>query len=135
MAEYPNFKRFEAMMDSDFVRLHPEFVKKMLMKDFCVEMFPQSWGSAAGAFAKKGMVAESAITMQYTTVMTMSVLVCVGRGIIEEYAIHGVFFGNEAGYLVEHPTDKFFDDVKSHQLRGKFEDLSVYCKNERKEKE
>lgn len=134
MAEYPDFKHLESMMDSEFVRLHPEFDKKMLIKDFCVEMFPQSWESTAGAFAKKGMVAESAITMQYTTVMTMSVLVCAGRGIIEEYAIYGVFFGNEAGYLVEHPTDKFFNDVKKHQLRGKFDDLSVYYKNERKKK-
>lgn len=61
-------------------------------------MFPQVWGSTALGFEGIG---GCALTTAYT------VVVCD-----EENKLYGVFFDERPAYLVENPSEVFFEDLK-----------------------
>lgn len=69
--------------------------------DITVEMFTQMWGSTALGF---GGIGGAAMTTAYTHII---------RGPSGE---HAVYFNGRFAYLVERPTDKFYQDVRDHNM-------------------
>ena len=70
--------------------------------DCAVQVFPQVWGSTALGF---GGIGGQALTTAYTTVVSD-----------RNKNWHGVFFGDEAAYLVSDPNELFFEDIKKHRM-------------------
>lgn len=66
-----------------------------------VEMFVQNWSSTALGF---GGIGGQAFTNAYTIIIS---------GPSGEYA---VYFGGRFAYMIEHPTDKFYQDLREHSM-------------------
>ncbi len=77
-------------------------------------MFPQVWGSTALGF---GGIGGQAITAAYTTVV---------EDTDEGYC--SVFFGNRLAYLIQNPSDKFYEDLKNHNMRP-VRTAGIYMRN------
>lgn len=123
--EYPDFGYCEELLRGNVYELHPEFKSNAFTEAISVQMFPQVWSSIAGAFYRENTFAGASMTMQYTTIVTLNIIT---RKDAESHTFFGVFFGNKSGYIVEHPTKKFFDDMHNHHMKGAYEDLSDYSK-------
>lgn len=67
------------------------------------DSFEQMWGSTALGFS--GTVGCDAMTTATTTILKHTRT--------EKY---GVMFGGRLAYVVEEPTEEFFDDVKNHSM-------------------
>jgi hypothetical protein len=123
--EYPDFGYCEDLLRGNVYKLHPEFENNIFIEAFSVQMFPQVWSSTAGAFCNRNTVAGACMTMQYTTIITLNI---IARKDVESHTFFGIFFGNKLGYIIEHPTKKFFDDMHKHNMKGAYGDLSNYSK-------
>ena len=119
--KYPDLEYLEAMLLGNLRNLHPDAFKTSFWQPQAelVDMFPQTWPDTAGGFSEPGMVAGQAFTTQFTTVMRVHV-----HDTKEEY--YGVFFGNKPAYIVDHPYEAFFEDLKSRQMKSKYEAKKAY---------
>lgn len=120
-SKYPDLEYLEAMLLGNLRNLHPDAFKTSFWQPQAelVDMFPQTWPDTAGGFSEPGMVAGQAFTTEITTVMTVYV-----HDTKEEY--YGVFFGNKPAYIVDHPYEAFFEDLKSRQMKSKYEAKKAY---------
>lgn len=76
--------------------------EKKYPPDFEMMMFQQTWGSTALGFSGIG---GQAITSAYTTV------------VIDIYTGWcGVFFGESLAYKINNPNQKFYEDMRKHQM-------------------
>ncbi|MCR5206294.1 MAG: hypothetical protein K6E47_14795 [Lachnospiraceae bacterium] len=123
LSKYPDFNLFENILLANILKNHPEFEKKIYMREVSVNMFPQTWGSTAGGFSEPGMFAGQMITTEYTTVMEMTVF--IGKKMVP-HKFFGVFFGKKPAYLVTDPTDTFFEDLKNKRMKSKYESRQCY---------
>lgn len=119
--KYPDLEYFETILLGNLHNLHPEAFKTSFWKPQVelVDMFPQTWSDTAGGFSEPGMVTGQAFTTEITTVMKVYV-----HDTKEEY--YGVFFGNRPAYIVDHANEMFFEDLKNHRIKSKYEAGKVY---------
>lgn len=81
------------------------------LHDVTMRMFSQVWGSTALGF---GGVGGCALTTAHT------VVVCDAA-----HKLYGVFFGDSPAYLVEDPSEVFFEDLRNCSMRS-CADAGVY---------
>lgn len=81
-----------------------------------LRMFPQVWSSTALGF---GGIGGQAFTSAYTVVVVDDVYNCCA-----------VFYGEQLAYLIENPSQKFYDDVGN----GNMAEVSMRGQYRRKEK-
>lgn len=100
-SDYPNLELIEYIFKNkiDLINRYPMFE---------VEVFVQTWPNTATAFSRPGCVSGQAFTKKYTTIIKT------------DLGDYGVFFGNEFGYLVKNPNEKFFEDWKNHTMKAVF---------------
>lgn len=119
--EYPNLQLIEYMFrqllvfdekwKNIFQKIKQENEQKnrYIQPNFSVTVFPQVWGSTCTAFdiCPDGSPAMGgdAMTTAYTTV--------VRETNTEHY---GVYIGNKLCYIVDNPTDEFYEDLKNHNM-------------------
>lgn len=121
------------------------------LKSIRTQMFPQVWGSTALGFDKmengEPAFAGQMITEAYTTVFTIEAEVRhTEKKMVEKFNItekeippqemevtvtedkefYVVCFGEEPCYLVENPTNAFFDDLASHKMQSLSRAAEVY---------
>lgn len=108
--EYPNLEllEFKAMI---YLRRLMQVKDRPIKQryNFQAQVFPQTWRSTALGFdkSKDGQPTwgGSAMTTAYTTVF---------RETTEE--VYLVFFAGEVCYVVTEPSEKFYSDLKEHEL-------------------
>ena len=110
--EYPNLDLIEYKFRQRIHTLFPDII----MGDYYypvvkANVFPQTWGSTALGFPGCG---GSAMTTAYTTVMNARFLPKLSSATNGEREFWGVYFGNEYAYMIEEPTEEFFEDLKNH---------------------
>ena len=77
--------------------------EKRIYPEFDVIVFSQIWGSTALGFDGIG---GQAMTSAYTTVIQEEIM-----------GVYGVFFGNSLAYIIENPSDEFFEDIKRFNMK------------------
>ena len=77
--------------------------------EFTLTMFKQTWGSTALGF---GGIGGQAMTDAYTTVIEDEV-----------HGWAGVFFGERLAYIMYEPNQKFYEDLRNHQMCSAFESV------------
>ena len=65
------------------------------------------------------------MTMQYTTIVTLNIIT---RKNAKSHTFFGVFFKDKLGYIIDNPSNKFFEDINKHHMKGAYEDMSDYIK-------
>lgn len=77
--------------------------------EFLVTVFPQVWGSTCTAFDVcpdgSPTIGGAAMTTAYTTVI---------REPNTEY--YGIYIGNRLCYVVDNPTNEFYEDLKNQNM-------------------
>lgn len=81
--------------------------KSLFLGEFRCNLFPQMWGSTTLGFSGIG---GSAMTEAYTTVCN-----------IDNTEVYGVFFGEKLAYVVKNPNDRFFVDLREHNMASQDE--------------
>ena len=79
---------------------------------FQADVFLQGWGSTALGF---GGIGGAAMSEAYTTVFS---------DVLQD--VHVVFFGNKPAYIVEKPTDRFFEDLKNRNMASVSDSKTIY---------
>lgn len=126
---YPDFNYFEYILYNYLCSIHPEYKNKMFNFSTSVNMFAQIWPDTSGAFRKIGCIAGCTLTQQYTTIMTASCILYDSKIMqMQGTTAYGVFFEKQLGYVIENPTEKFFADVKNHNLKGVYDSIDDYSK-------
>lgn len=93
--------------------IHDQFIEYK-HPDIKMLMFPQAWPSTALGF--RNVIGQDMLTVAYTTV------VCD-----DKYKLYGVFFNEQLAYIVEDPTDEFFEDLGMSQM-GSTSKVKYYWK-------
>ena len=70
--------------------------------EFSLYMYPQWWGSTALGF---GGIGGQALTQAYTTVI-----------VDEKTKYAGVFFEERLAYAILEPNERFWEDLKNHNM-------------------
>lgn len=119
--KYPDLEYFECLLLGNLRHLYPEAFTESFWQPQVelVDMFPQTWADTAGGFSEPGMVTGQAFTTEITTVMKVYV-----HDTKEEY--YGVFFGNKPAYIIDLANETFFEDLKNHRLKSKYEAGKAY---------
>lgn len=119
--KYPDLEYLEAMLLGNLRNLHPKAFKTSFWQPQAelVDMFPQTWPNTAGGFSEPGMMAGQAFTTQFTTVMRVYV-----HNIEKEY--YGVFFDTKPAYIVDNANETFFNDLKEHNLKTRYDAQEAY---------
>lgn len=120
---YPDFKKFEKILLRNIYNNHPDWKENVFMVNYNVEMFPQTWASTAGGFEEPGMLAGQAMTTDYTTVMSADIWL---KDDPDSHVVYGVFFGNKPAYMVENPTDVFFEDFRNKNMKSRYKAKEAY---------
>ena len=119
MSEYPNlelieYKFYQMLLNrEDWIEKFTELKKqaRFLRPEFVVKVFQQTWGSTATAFDVMPDGSASfggcAMTSAYTTVI---------HEVNTDY--YGVYIGNKPCYVVFDPTDVFYEDYKSCNMKS-----------------
>lgn len=123
--EYPDIQYCEELLRENVYKLHPEFKSNVFTEAISVQVFPQVWSSIAGAFYRQNTFAGAAMTMQYTTIVTLNIIT---RKNAKSHTFFGVFFKDKLGYIIDNPSNKFFEDINKHHMKGVYENLSNYSK-------
>ena len=79
----------------------------LYLGEFRCNVFTQLWGSTTLGFSGIG---GSAMTEAYTTVCNT-----------DSSNIYGVFFGEKLAYVVKNPNDRFFVDLREHNMASQDE--------------
>ena len=121
LGEYPDVKCFVELMHRNMMINHPEYYDENYMcpRVEFIDMFPQIWPNTAGGFSEPGMMSGQAMTTQITTVLRFK-----PWNANKEY--YGIFFGDEIAYIVDDANIIFFEDLKNHSIRSRYEAKEVY---------
>lgn len=124
---YPNLELIEYKFSQE-LNAEPQYRKraekhkaqhKFFHPHFTVQVFPQIWGSTCTGFDMTdnghATIGGCAMTEEYTTVIHESVT-----------DIYGVFFGSLPCYIVDNPTQDFFEDLHNRQMASKSEARERY---------
>ena len=113
MPTYPNLPLIEERFKSAIAKEIKEKKeqgkqegKYMPSPHFSAIVFPETFPNSAGVFFDTGTVSGQAMTEQYITVMHESLT-----------DIYAVFGGDRIAYVVEDPSETFFNDLDSRQIR------------------
>ncbi len=123
IGRYPDLEYLEAVLMGNIMHNHPEARGNVYMRDTSVDMFPQTWPNTAGGFDEPGKMSGQAFTTEYTTVIKISLFLGTE---MNNRVFYGIFFGNKPAYLIENPPEIFFEDLKSRQMKTKYEAEKVY---------
>ena len=96
---YPNLELLEYKSKNILQQIDNEKYKNL---DLRADVFLQTWGSTALGF---GGVGGQAMSDAYTTVF--------GDILKDAYV---VFFGKQIAYVIENPTEQFFEDLNRRQM-------------------
>ena len=114
--KYPNFELIEYMFLEKVKTIYPEIFVHYYPRVY-MSAFNQVWGSTALGFGGCG---GSAMTHAYTTVVDVyfsSRSSTVTNTIQELPELHGVYFDGKFAYMIGgKPSEKFFEDVKNHNM-------------------
>lgn len=122
---YPDLSYLERLFWSNIINKHPEFEHKIISCDIRADLFLQTWPNTAGGFSEPGMFSGQMFVSEYTTVMQADITIKEDEK-PKKSIYYGVFFGNEPAYLVENPTDIFFEDLKYRKIKSKYEASKAY---------
>lgn len=92
--------------DIEYKRGYSEEISTRRPTEYDCEVyhFPQTWSSTALGF---GGLAGQAFTSSYSTVV-----------LPDTRDVAAVYFGGRFAYLIKNPTDKFWEDVRSYQMKA-----------------
>ena len=122
MSQYPNLslieERFKNAISKE-IREKKEQEKQegksMPIPHFSAIVFPETFSNTAGVFCDVGTVSGQAMTEQYITVMHESLT-----------DIYAVFGDDRLAYVVEQPSEAFFEDLDKRQIRAIGEARTAY---------
>lgn len=118
--KYPNLELIEETFKEKAKERYPEIFNKEKAKEhiYRVNVFPQTWASAATGFNLEPVYSAQAFTDEYTTVISLYwwEVVADGWWIIKD-DLYGVFFGNRLAYICKHPNERFQSDLKNRRMR------------------
>lgn len=116
MMTYPNLELLEYKFKKEIEARNSDIFKSYFCR-ITAEVFPQTWASTALGF---GGVGGSALTTAYTTVFHAT---CADWSSTETNTIdplpefHAVFFDDRPAYVITgEPNQRFFDDIKNHDM-------------------
>lgn len=115
---YPNLELIEyKFRDIMIKKFTEEIIPKLNASEPKVWVFRQLWGSTALGFSGIG---GCAMTYAYTTV-------------IELCGVYGVYFGGHFAYVVDEPTEQFFEDLKNCEMKSCRDAKFYYNKYEKED--
>lgn len=119
-AGYPNLELVEYRFLRLVGEIFPDVRETLAFPTFEAECFPQTWPNTATGFDYPGVCAGSALTREYTTVMTMRGFETSPDGRwtnrSSDVAIKATFFGNEPAYVLMNPKGRFDEDVAGRNV-------------------